>query len=207
MSDINTLTKRQEQVLKAIYRYLQDSGYPPTLADLRDELGVSSNQAVLDFLKVLETKEYIKREEGTARGLKILQKGYEVLGEKLMIPFVGVSAAGPYTQAHEINEWHVVKDTQVTPDDKLVKINGDSMIEAGLNDGDIVIIREVKEFKNGDIVLARFDGETTVKRLVNRDGRVYLKPENPDYKNIPFYPDTRLLGKVVGILGKSKING
>lgn len=201
------LTDRQLQVLKTIYRSIKDSGYPPTLADLRDELDISSNQAVLDHLKILEDKGFIKKDEGMARGIKILDQGFKALGLQPIAPFIGVSAAGPYTQAYEINEWQVVKDTQITSDDKLVKINGDSMVSAGLNDGDIVIIREVKEFKNGDIVLARWDGETTVKRLVNKDGKVYLKPENPKYKNIPIYPDTRLLGKVVGILGKSKIDG
>lgn len=202
---MDKLTLRQKQVLKAIYRSLRESGYPPTLADLRDELDISSNQAVLDHLKVLEDKGFIRKDEGMARGIRILDKGFKALDLKPIAPFVGVSAAGPYTQAYEINEWQVVKDTQITPADKLVKISGDSMVGIGLNDGDIVIIREVKEFRNGDIVLARFDGETTVKRLVNKNGKVYLKPENPKYKNIPIYPDTRLLGKVTGILGKSRI--
>lgn len=201
------LTKRQRQALKAIYHSMVDSGYPPTLADLREELNVSSNQAVIDFLKALEDKGYIKKEEGTARGIKILERGFEELGLKPLAHFQGTSAAGPYTQAYEVNEWMVAENTKVTPEDKLIKVSGDSMTGAGINNGDIAIIREAKEFKNGDIVLARDNDETTIKRLVNKDGRVYLKPENPNYKNIPIYPETRLLGRVVGILGKSKING
>lgn len=204
---MDNITDRQAQVLKFIYKSISDSGYPPTLAELRDELDVSSNQAVLDILKILEDKGYIEKAEGMARGLRILDKGIQELGLKQMAPIVGVSAAGPYMQSYEINEWKVINDVQITSSDRLVRIAGDSMIGAGIEDGDIVIIREAKEFKNGDIVLARNDDETTVKRFIHDDGKVYLKPENPKYKNIPIYPETRLLGKVVGILGKSKING
>lgn len=204
MTDITT---RQAQVLKFIYKSISDSGYPPTLADLRDELDVSSNQGVLDILKILKDKGYIEKEEGMARGLRILDKGIQELGLKQIAPVVGVSAAGPYMQAYEINEWKVVGDIQIASSDRLIRISGDSMVGAGIEDGDIVVIREAKEFKNGDIVLARNDDETTVKRFVHDNGRVYLKPENPKYKNIPIYPETRLLGKVVSILGKSKING
>jgi len=204
---MDKITARQAEVLKLIYKSISDSGYPPTLAELRDALEVSSNQAVLDILKLLEDKGYIEKAEGTARGLRILDKGIKELGLKQMAPVVGVSAAGPYMQAYEINEWKVTDDVQVTSNDRLVRISGDSMIGIGIDDGDIVIVRDAKEFKNGDIVLARNDDETTVKRFVHDDGKVYLKPENPKYKNIPIYPETRLLGKVVGILGKSKING
>ena len=204
---MDNITSRQSQVLKYIYKSISDSGYPPTLADIREELVVSSNQAVLDLLKILEAKGYIEKVEGMARGLRILDKGIQELGLKQMVPIVGVSAAGPYMQAYEINEWRVVDDVRVTSSDRLVRISGDSMIGAGIDDGDIVVIREAKEFKNGDIVLARNDDETTVKRFIHDNGKVYLKPENPKHKNIPIYPETRLLGVVVGILGKSKING
>ena len=197
------LTKRQKQVLSAIYKSLKDSGYPPTLADLREELDVASNQAVLDLLKLLEEKKYIKKEEGMARGLKILRKGFEELGVQSIIPYVGISAAGPYTQIFEDIQWKTAGDVELITD-MLVKIKGDSMINAGINDGDIVLIREAKEFKNGDIVLARNNDETTIKRFVHDDGKVYLKPENPKYNNIPIYPDTRLIGKVVRIIRKDK---
>jgi len=198
------LTKRQKQVLRAIYNSLKDSGYPPTLADLRDELDVSSNQAVLDLLRLLEEKGFIKKEEGMARGIKILEKGFTFLGVKNLLPYVGVSAAGPYTLALEDVRWQNVGGEVELISDILVKVKGDSMIGAGIEDGDIVLVREVKEFKNGDIVLARNNDETIIKRLVHDDGKVYLKSENPKYKNIPIYPDTRLLGKFIRVIGKAK---
>ncbi|KKR80818.1 MAG: LexA repressor [Candidatus Daviesbacteria bacterium GW2011_GWA1_41_61] len=201
------LTPRQKQTLRAIYRSLKDSGFPPTLADLREELNVSSNQSVLDLLRLLENKGFIKKEEGMARGLKILQKGFEALDTQPIMPYVGISAAGAYMQAFEDIEWKAAGDIETTVDLFVVKVKGDSMIGAGIQDDDAVLVRYAKDFKNGDIVLARWDGETTVKRFIHADGKVYLKPENPKYRNIPIYPETRLLGKVVGILGKSKING
>lgn len=203
MSRTDSLTRRQKQVLKAIYSSLKDSGYPPTLADLRDKLDVSSNQAVLDFLRLLEEKGFIKKEEGAARGLKILEKGYEVLGLEPVIPYVGISAAGPYTQAFEDVQWQSVGQVEITKD-FLVKVKGDSMIGADIHDGDIVLVRETDEFKNGDIVLARNDDETTIKRFVHDNGKVYLKPENPVYPNTPIYPDTRLIGKIVQIIEQKR---
>ena len=101
METARILTKRQKQVLKLIYSSINSSGYPPTLADLRKELEVVSNQGVLDILLVLENKGHIKREEGTARGIKILKRGYEVLTKKPLIPYVGITSAGSYKDAFE----------------------------------------------------------------------------------------------------------
>ena len=192
------LTKRQKQVLKIIYRSIKSSGYPPTLADLRDELDVVSNQAVIDILQLLENKGYIRREEGTARGIKILDKGFEILSEKPMVPSLGFTAAGPYKDAFENLDWQEVENLKTAQNVFIVEVTGDSMTGVGIEDGDRVIIQEAKEFKNGDIVLARDNDGTTVKRLIHDNGKIYLKPENPKYGNIPIYPDTRLLGKIIG---------
>lgn len=196
------LTDRQKQVLKAIYRSIKDSGYPPTLADLREELKVSSNQAVLDFLRLLEDKGFIKREEGTARGLKILRKGFEMLNIQPILPYVGISPAGPYSEAVEDIQWVSLSNTD--GGDMLIRVKGDSMINAGINDGDMVLVKKSKEFKSGDIVLARNDDEVTVKRFIHDDGKIYLKAENPKHKNIPIYPDTRLVGKIVRVFSRRK---
>lgn len=204
MSKLSLITKRQKEVLEAIYNSLKDSGYPPTLADLRDKLDVSSNQAVLDFLKILEEKGFIKKEEGAARGLKILKKGFEAIKVKPVIPIVGITAAGPYTEAFENLEWKNWAGTKMADNVFIVKIHGDSMVGVGYNDGDNALVQNVKEFKNGDIVLARDNDGTTIKRLVHDNGKIYLKPENPSYPNIPIYPDTRLIGKVIGKVQEGK---
>lgn len=202
MSTLPKFTKRQRQVLTIIYRSIKSFGFPPTLADLREELGVKSNQAVIDILHSLEKKKAIKREEGTARGIKILNTGFKTLSVKPIIPRLGITSAGPYRTAFENLDWQESKELKTAENVFIVEISGDSMIGAGLKNGDKVLIQQSKEFKNGDVVLARDNDGTTVKTLVNKDGKIYLRPENPKYPKIPIYPETRLLGKVIGKIGE-----
>lgn len=195
------LTQRQKEALMIIYNSIKYSGYPPTLSELKDSLHVNSNQAVLDLLKILIHKKYIRKEDGAARGIQLTQKGYDVLNVSTYAPMVGVTAAGPFMETLEqYGEWQEVSDDLAKLSDKLAlfKIKGDSMIGAGLDDGDIVVIQyHVNEFKNGDIVLARNDDGTTIKRFVNVKGKIHLAPENQKYPKIPFTPDLRLIGKVI----------
>lgn len=195
------LTERQKQTLLFIYNRIRYSGYPPTLSEIREDLQVVSNQAVLDLLRILEQKKYIRKEEGAARGLQVTQKGYEELNVSAYAPMVGVTAAGPFMDTLEqYGEWQQISNDLSKLSDRiaLFKIKGDSMIGAGLNDGDIVVIQyQVNEFKNGDIVLAKNDEGTTIKRFVNVEGKIHLAPENPKYERIPFTPDLRLMGKVI----------
>lgn len=198
---IQGLTERQKQTLMFIYSNIKYAGYPPTLSQLREELNVSSNQAVLDLLKILESKKYIRKEEGAARGIQLTQKGYEELNVSTYAPMIGVTAAGPFIDTLEQHgEWMEISQDLSRLSEKiaLFKVKGDSMIGAGLNDGDIVVVKyEINEFRNGDIVLARNDEGTTIKRFVNVSGKIHLTPENPKYPKIPFTPDLRLIGKVI----------
>lgn len=198
------LTQRQKQTLMFIYNSIKYSGYPPTLSELRESLEVVSNQAVLDLLKILEQKKYIRKEEGAARGLQLTQKGYDALNVSTYAPMIGVTAAGPFMDTLEqYGEWQEISNDLSKLSDKiaLFKIKGDSMTGAGLNDGDIVVIQYgVNEFRNGDVVLARSDEGTTIKRFVNVRGKIYLTPENPKYNRISFTPDLRLIGKVISKL-------
>ena len=195
------LTERQKQTLMFIYKNIKYSGYPPTLSEIRSELNVASNQAVLDLLKILEEKKYIKKSEGAARGLQVTQKGYDELNVSVYAPMVGVTAAGPFMDTLEQHgEWKEISKDLAKLSDRIVllKVRGDSMVGAGLNDGDIVVVKyEINEFRNGDIVLARNDDGTTIKRFVNVKGKIHLAPENPKYDKIPFTPDLRLIGKVI----------
>ncbi|KKR91862.1 MAG: LexA repressor [Parcubacteria group bacterium GW2011_GWC2_42_12] len=209
---IKNITKRQLEALNIIYKNIESSGFPPSLADLREELKVASNQSVINFLKVLENSGYIKREEGLARGLKILPKGYKALGVDMLVPAVGNSSCGPFVEAiQEVGNWislpgEMYKDEVTESKDKLfiIKVGGDSMINAGINNGDLLLIKQAREFKNGDIVVARNDDGTTVKRFVAENKKAYLKPENPAYKNIPIFEDTYFDGKVIANLSTLK---
>lgn len=209
------LTAKQKKVLELIYNSIKSSGFPPTLADLKEELGVASNQAVLNYLELLDKKGYIKREEGHARAIKILPLGFSAIGENQMVPLAGASAAGPMIESLEqiASDW-VVLPGEVIKNEKIkqskeeffaIQVHGDSMINAGINDRDILLIKKTREFRSGDIVVARNDDGTTVKRFIaESDGRSYLKPENPAYKNMPIFENTMFDGKVILNLSKVK---
>lgn len=212
------ITQKQKKTLEAIYESLVTSGFPPTLAELREKLNLSSNQAVLNYLDALQKKGYIKREtgkdRGMARGLKILRLGFKALGKNLIVPIAGHSAAGMYIESFTsvFESWsvlpgEVLQNEKVRMSDEdvfVIQVHGDSMINAGIDDSDMLLIKKTKEYKSGDIVVARSDDGTTVKRFVAEEGRTYLKPENPAYKNIPIFPETIFEGKV--ILNLTKLN-
>jgi len=209
------LTIKQKKVLELIYNFLKDSGFPPTLADLKAELDVSSNQSILNFLETLEKKQCIKREEGQARSIKILPLGLKIIEKDQLVPIAGTSAAGSYIESFVdiFTSWQPISN-QILQNEKIdisrdkvfvIQISGDSMINAGINDGDMLLVKEAKEFISGDIVVARTSDGTTVKRFIADGGKRYLKPENPNYENIPIIPgEITFDGKV--ILNLSKVN-
>jgi len=197
------ITKRQKEVLQAIYNSLKTAGFPPSLSDLKEKLDVTSNQTVLDLLNILENKGFIKREEGSARGIVIKPFGYETLKKPPLVRMAGVTAAGPAIEAIEQHEWiDMPNGYQKCENVIIVKVAGSSMIEADIYDGDHVLIKKADEYKNGDIVLARQGDDVTLKRFVYDKGRTYLKPENPACKIIPITHDTFFIGKMLTNLGK-----
>lgn len=202
----NEATKRQKQLLMIIYDSFINTGYSPNFDEMRENLSVVSNQAVLDLLRALEHKRLIRREAYSARGITILPLGYQTLEKKPLIPFIGTTSAGSMTEAIELEgDWQKISSEVAKAQDVfLLKVLGDSMVNAGIEDNDFVLVRQGKEFSSGDIVLAQIDGESTIKRFISQDTPpyIYLKPENPKYPIISFTDDMELLGKVVGILNK-----
>ena len=192
-------------MLSIIYNYIKNSGYPPTFEEMKNRLGVSSNQSVLDLLNKLEEKKAIKRNESVARSIAILPLGYEILDNPPLVPFLGLSHAGSPMEAIQIEgEWQPLSSNVAKLEEEvfLLKVSGDSMINAGIDDGDLVLVKRHKEFVSGDIVLARIGDDVTIKRFVSEDKPpyLYLKPENPNYKNILFTDEVRLKGKVISVL-------
>lgn len=199
------VTKRQKQLLFIIYEYIQEIGYPPTFEEMRERLHVVSNQSVIDLLEKLKQARLVNRNEAAARGLTILRAGYDVLGQPPLAAFLGVTSAGTPIQSFEISgEWKTLsKDISRLDEDIFVlKVMGDSMINAGIDDGDAVLVQTKKEFVSGDIVYAQIGDEGTIKRFMSDDKPpyVYLKPENPNYELIPFTHEMELKGKVVSVL-------
>jgi len=202
-------TERQKQLLDMIYKYIRDTGYPPSFEDMKGNLGVVSNQSILDLLSKLEDQKLIKRNESQARGIAILPLGYEVLGKPPFGPFLGVTHAGSPISAVEINgEWQTISSDVARLQDEVfvLKISGNSMINAGIDDGDIVLVISAKEFSSGDIVVADVEGETTVKRFISEDKPpyLYLKPENPEHTIIYFTEKVTLKGKIISVLKKGQ---
>ncbi len=174
---------------------------------MREQLGVSSNQSVLDLLNKLEKHRVIKRNESVARSIVILPLGYEALEKPPVVPFLGISHAGAPIAAIEISgEWQTLSPniSKLNEEVFLLKVSGDSMVNASIEEGDIILVKHQKEFVSEDIVLADVNGESTIKRFIsdNNPPYVYIKPENPNYPVIPFTERVRLSGKVVSVLKK-----
>lgn len=210
----NTLTKKQKEALLAVYESIRDSGFPPSLADLRDVLSVSSNQSILNFLEVLEKKGYISREEGQARSIKILNLGFKALGKDKLVPLVGHSAAGAFVEsfATTFERWVPLpkmaecEEVRKSEDDVfVVQVHGDSMINANIDDGELLLVKKAKEYISGDIVLAKTDEGTTVKYFIAKGGKRYLRPANPNYQDIIIVPgEVQFQGKIILNLSKVK---
>lgn len=200
----NTITKRQNDLLVIIYRYIRDTGYAPTFEEMRENLKVSSNQSVVDLLHKLEKNGFIKKRESSARGISILPAAYSILGEPPLVPFVGFTSAGSPIQSIEISgEWQTISQevAKLSEEIFMLKVSGDSMINAGIDDGDAVLVQTKKEFVSGEIVYAQIGDGGTIKRFMSDDKPpyVYLKPENPNYDLIPFTHEMELKGKVVSV--------
>lgn len=206
----NALTKRQKDLLLMIYEYIKNSGYPPTFQEMRENIGVSSNQSVIGLLNQLKDKGFIKRSEALARGITILPLGYGALGAPPLAPFVGATSAGvPMEAIASAGEWTELGSVagyerleRLASEVYVLRVHGDSMINAGIEDGDSVLVKNQKEFFTGDIVLAKIGNDATVKRFISEDKPpyLYLKPENPNYEIIYFTEDVLLEGKVISVL-------
>ena len=174
------LTARQSQVLDLIRRHIADSGYPPTRADIADELGFKSPNAAEEHLKALARKGAIEIVPGTSRGIR--------LPEPPGLPLVGHVAAGSPILAEE----HIEHHYQVSPQlfspraDYLLRVHGLSMRDAGILEDDLLAVHKTQEVRNGQIIVARIDDEVTVKRLqrTRSRSRLLLLPENPDFEPI-----------------------
>lgn len=197
------ITSRQKEILEFVYQSISSNGFPPSLEDFRNNFGFSSNQSILDHLSALEKKGLIKKEDRSARSIQITNLGFKTMNKPVMVPSLGISFAGPLAESGVlVGEWkEISKDvSQLDNEVFIIKICGDSMLNAGINDGDQLLVKKEKEFKSGDIVLARNGDDTTVKRFISQDAPPYLflKPENPKYKLIYFTEEITLIGIVIG---------
>jgi len=196
---VEKLTARQQQVLDIIRQHIDDTGYPPTRADIAQELGFKSANAAEEHLKALARKGAIEMIAGASRGIR--------LPESTGIPVVGRVAAGnPVLAQEHIEDYCDLPPNFFKPSaDYFLTVTGDSMIDIGIFNGDLLAVHSTPVANNGDIVVARIEDEVTVKRLHKTKSRhvVELLPENPDYE--PIVVDLRaqefaIEGLSVGVL-------
>ena len=177
---MQNLTPRQTQVLDLIKRHIDDTGYPPTRADIAKELGFRSANAAEEHLRALARKGAIEIIPGTSRGIK--------LPESQGVPIVGRVAAGnPILAQEHIEDYCEIPPSFFRPSaDFMLMVRGDSMVEIGIHDGDLLAVHKVSDANSGDIVVARIDDEVTVKRLQRgrQKYQITLLPENTEYSPI-----------------------
>jgi repressor LexA len=201
---METLSEKQEAVLKFIEAYQLEHGSSPTLREMREYFGVSSDNSILKHLKALEEKGFIKKDD-TPRGIKLLSSVKEKLDSpEFKLPLLGmVPAGGPVLTEEYIEKWmNVGKDIVYKGKDSyLLRVIGNSMIDAGIFEGDILVVCGSLEARSGDIVVALVDNQNTVKRYMkDSQGRIYLKAENPQYDNIHPEGELCIQGVVTGLL-------
>ena len=176
---------------------------PPSMSEMAEYLEVKSKNAVAKLISALEEGGYIQT-NGKARGITVLNSLADSLTKGLIrVPIVGsVQAGSPHMAEEFIEEWINLPQSLVKGrrDVFLLRVRGDSMINAGIHEGDLVIVRPTHEVKNNDIVVALLHDEATVKRFVQIKNRAYLKAENPDYQNIYPKEEWMVQGKVVGVI-------
>ncbi len=178
------LTPRQSEILAFIKRSLEDNGYPPTRAEIAQELGFKSPNAAEEHLKALSRKGAIEMTPGTSRGIRI--PGFEPAAEESGLPVIGRVAAGAPILAQQ----HVETSCQIDPSffqpkaDYLLRVQGMSMKDIGIFDGDLLAVHTTREARNGQIVVARIDDEVTVKRFKREGSKVWLLAENTEFAPI-----------------------
>jgi repressor LexA len=217
------LTSRQKQILEFISARIEENGYPPTIREIGEHMGIRSTNGVNDHLKALERKGYLEREGLKSRALRPVRSssngGQKITsnvlpamlpgsGTTLEIPVVGRVAAGSPILADENVEKTVHIDSFLVgagSNDKIfaLRVSGDSMIDAGIHDGDYIFVKKKAEARRGQIVVAMIDGEATVKRYEPRGDVIEFVPENRDMEPIVVrksdFRSTQILGIVCGV--------
>ncbi|HEY8344534.1 MAG TPA: transcriptional repressor LexA [Bacillota bacterium] len=204
---MDDLTNRQREILNFICEEIQKKGYPPSVREIGEAVGLSSSSTVHAHLEKLQELGYIRRDPTKPRTIEVLRPTAENSFNLNItpVPIVGrVTAGEPILAVENIDDYFPLpKDFTSYEDLYMLRVKGDSMIEAGIFDGDLVIVHKTPFAKNGDIVVALLDeGEATVKRFYREaDGRVRLQPENPAFQ--PIYPtQISILGEVIGLVRK-----
>ncbi|GAA1739460.1 transcriptional repressor LexA [Microbacterium paludicola] len=207
-----SLSEKQLAILEVIQRSIQSKGYPPTMREIGDAVGLKSLSSVTHQLGQLELSGYLRRDPGKTRAMEVLidlpgqsgenlDAGVPSVGDAAMVPLVGRIAAGvPITADQQVEEIFPLPRQLVGKGELfMLKVSGESMIDAAICDGDWVVVRVQNTAENGDIVAAMLDGEATVKVFRQRDGHTWLLPRNSAFEPI-LGDEAVVLGKIVAVM-------
>ncbi|MFX4302362.1 transcriptional repressor LexA [Alicyclobacillus tolerans] len=205
------ISKRQKEILDFIEKCIAENGYPPSVREIGEAVGLASSSTVHGHLERLSQKGYLRRDPTKPRAIELLKKhtqiakktstNWESSSAIYYAPIIGkVTAGKPITAVEHIEGYFPLPDTYHSPEQIfLLKVQGDSMIEAGIMDGDLLFIRQQSTAQNGDIVVAITDDEeATVKRFFREMNRIRLQPENSSLQPL-YFNHVNILGKVIGL--------
>ena len=199
------LTDRQKDVLDYIKSYAAKHGYPPTVREIGSALGLNSPATIQSHIKALETKGYIKKTNSKYRSLEIVGNNEYLNEDVVEVPLLGKITAGSPIEAIEMPDEYFSLPSYLIPRNEEVftlKVSGESMINAGILDGDIVIVQRQNVARNGDIVVAMtMENEVTLKTFYKESTHIILQPENSTMDQI-IVPDCKILGVVGGVFRK-----
>lgn len=206
------LTPRQRQVLEVIRDWVERFGYPPSVREIGEAVGLTSTSSVSHQLRSLQRKGFLRRDANRPRAVGVLAANADPAGtlaaaqaeqmpKPAYVPLVGrIAAGGPVLAEQAIEDvFPLPRDIVGEGEVFLLSVTGDSMVDAAITDGDWVVVRQQPDAENGDIVAAMIDGEATVKTLKYKDGHAWLMPHNDAYEPIPG-DEASILGKVVAVL-------
>jgi len=196
-------TERQRRILEVIEEFRAERGYPPSVREIGERVGLSSSSTIHAHLKTLERRGYITRDPTKPRALRSEGRS-ENPPDSVVMPIVGRVAAGVPITAQENIEGEFVLPASFAPrasDSFMLRVKGDSMVGAAILDGDLILVRPQPSAENGEIVVAMVDDEATVKRFYKEDGRIRLQPENPEMAPI-FSSDVTVVGRVEAVVRK-----
>jgi repressor LexA len=204
MEDV--LTLRQKKVLNFLKSYMQQKGFPPTLREIASNFGLKGPRAPQKTLAILERKGFIRKVPGGSRAIEV-RDIMPTLGKTLSVPIVGRVRAGEPILAVENIEGFLNLDRNLASsgDVFLLRVQGDSMIEAHIEDGDFALVRSQSDAENGEIVVALIEDEATIKRIFKKRDLIRLEPANPTMEPIVVKKGDKkvaIVGKVIGIFRK-----
>lgn len=193
-------TQRQQSILRVIRQYTNERGYPPSVREIGERVGLSSSSTVQSHLKTLERRGLIFRDPTKPRALR---SDGPAAPETLTMPIIGKVAAGvPITAQENIEGEFVLPSSFARHSDSfMLRVSGDSMIDAAILDGDLLLIAPQRSANNGEIVVAIIEDEATVKRFYKETGRIRLQPENANMEPI-YADDVTIVGRVEAVVRK-----